>query len=457
MCYVSVGMRQSRYNIWVREGDSEYVYNGMSGALLRTPRGTEDDVRRLDAGELPEHTSVDLLQRLTHGRMLVSDDVDELGLLRTRYELTRSDPSLLGLTLVSSAGCNFDCPYCFEDKRPSIMSAEVQAAILALVDEQLPRLSQVYVTWFGGEPLLGKEVIWSLGQALIDRCDAAGIGYASGIITNGWHLDEDTCRRLAELRVATAQVSLDGPAATHDLMRPRVGGKPSFDRIVENLHHAVEHLQVNIRINADKVTLPRAEELLARLAAEGLAGRLQVYAGQIVGGHENMTSPAVTFTSTCYTSAEFAEVELAFSTLAARYGFGRPGLPQPSGAPCTAVRKNELVVGAKGELYKCWESVGNPRDEIGTIFDHANPNTRLRKWLQYDPVSDPECSTCIALPGCMGGCAQHSMDLIQHDNRCGTFRHNYRDRITTFVDYVRQTGGGDEVVPAATLARAMSR
>jgi len=450
-------MRQSRYNIWVRQGDSEYVYNGMSGALLRTPVGTEDDVRRLDAGELPQHTPVDLLQRLTQGRMLVSDDVDELGLLRTRYELTRSDPSVLGFTLVSSAGCNFDCPYCFEDKRPSIMSAEVQAAILALVDEQLPRLSMVHVTWFGGEPLLGKEVIWTLGGALIDRCDAAGITYSSGIITNGWHLDEETCRRLAELRVTTAQVSLDGPAETHDLMRPRVGGKPSFERIVTNLRHAVEHLQVNIRINADKRNLPRAEELLRRLADEGLAGKLNVYAGQIVGGHEGITSPASSYTTGCYTSPEFAEAELAFVQLAARYGFAAPSLPQPSGAPCTAVRKNELVVGAKGELYKCWESVGNPRDEIGTIFDHANPNNRLSKWLKYDPVSDRECSTCIALPGCMGGCAQHAMDLIQHDNRCGTFRHNYRDRISTFVEYVQQTGAGDEVVPAATLARAMSR
>lgn len=204
-------MRQSRYNVWVRQGDSEYVYNGMSGALLRTPVGTEDDVRRLDAGELPQRTAVDLLQRLTQGRMLVSDEVDELGLLRTRYELTRSDPSVLGFTLVSSAGCNFDCPYCFEDKRPSIMSTEVRAAILALVDEQLPRLSQIAVTWFGGEPLLGKEVIWTLGRSLIERCDTAGIAYSSGIITNGWHLDEETCRRLAEVRVTTAQVSLDGP------------------------------------------------------------------------------------------------------------------------------------------------------------------------------------------------------------------------------------------------------
>ena len=101
---------------------------------------------------------------------------------------------------------------------------------------------------------------------------------------------------------------------------------------------------------------------------------------------------------------------------------------------CTAVRENELVIGSDGELYKCVESVGNPNEVIGTIFDYADLNGRLRKWLAYDPFSDEECLSCIALPVCMGGCAHHAMDPRLSANRCDTFRWNYREQVQRFVD-----------------------
>jgi uncharacterized protein len=112
-----------------------------------------------------------------------------------------------------------------------------------------------------------------------------------------------------------------------------------------------------------------------------------------------------------------------------RYGFAGPSVPQPSGAPCTAVRSNEFILGSDGELYKCWESVGNPSHVIGNIRDYTNLNGRLRRWLTYDPFTNDECRGCIALPTCMGGCAHHGMDVLQYENRCDTFRHNYLDRV----------------------------
>jgi uncharacterized protein len=118
------------------------------------------------------------------------------------------------------------------------------------------------------------------------------------------------------------------------------------------------------------------------------------------------------------------------------------------------VRAEELVVGSGGELYKCWESVGNPREQIGTIWDYADELGRLQRWLNYDPFSDPECRGCIALPVCMGGCAHHAMDLLQRENRCDPFRHTYREQIVAFVE---TAPGRDTVVGPQELARPMDR
>jgi hypothetical protein len=46
------------------------------------------------------------------------------------------------------------------------------------------------VTWFGGEPLVGKQPLLALSDAFIERCDRAGVSYGAGITTNGFLLDE---------------------------------------------------------------------------------------------------------------------------------------------------------------------------------------------------------------------------------------------------------------------------
>jgi uncharacterized protein len=359
----------------------------------------------------------------------------------------------LALTLVTSLGCNFDCPYCFEEKHPSIMDGEVQGLVLGLLDDQLAHIESFHVTWFGGEPLLGKRPLLALSDAFIERCDRAGVAYDAGIITNGYYLDADTCPELAARRVRFAQVGLDGPPDIHDRMRPLANGKGSFSTILRNLHHAVCHFSVAVRVNVDKRNIARAEDLFRLLAAEGLSGKLSVYPAQLVDVKSNPLASSATYCG-CLTNREFADAERSFLALASAYGLAAPSVPVPTGAPCTAVRSNELVIGSKGELYKCWNSVGNSREEIGHIRDYKATNSRVAKWLAYDPLNNDECRNCIALPVCMGGCASHAFDKLQYENRCGTFRHSYRDQIEMYVDFA-ESRGFEGMAAVTQLARRM--
>jgi hypothetical protein len=111
-----------------------------------------------------------------------------------------------------------------------------------------------------------------------------------------------------------------------------------------------------VRINVDRENLAHAEQLLQILADEGLAGKISLYIAQLVGVDNGLTA------------------------LATRYGFATSSLPKPLGAPCTAVRVNELVVGSKGELYKCFESVGTRLEVIGDIRRYQEPNGCLENW-----------------------------------------------------------------------------
>jgi uncharacterized protein len=425
-------MKESRFNVWVDRDDASFVFNGLSGSLLRVPSDQRRGLRGfLEHGDA-QGCSAELVRDLAVGRMLVADDVEELDLLQARYHHSRQDESGFRLTIVTSLGCNFDCPYCFEAKHPSIIDADVERSILAVLDDQLPTIGRFTVTWFGGEPLVGKRPLLNLSDAFIERCDAAEVTYSASIITNGYLLSRETCEQLRDRRVTAAQVGIDGPPDVHNRMRPLATGAESFDRIVENLHHAVEYLDVSVRVNLDEANLDRAEELLAILADQGFAGKLHVYAGHLVGVGVNPAAPSASY-HRCLTNPDFAAASSEFDRMAHRYGLGRPSVPQPMGTPCTAVRANELVVGSAGELYKCWDSVGSEFEVIGHIADYRNTNGRLNRWLAYDPFKNAECRTCIALPVCMGGCAHHAMDLDLYENRCGTFRHNFHDRVADFV------------------------
>lgn len=265
-------MRESRYNVWAEAGGSAYVFNGVSGALLGLAAADYHAVRRLLSGGGTEGCRPNVLARLVEGMMLVPDDANEVELLHTRYRVSRHQKTSFALTIVTSLGCNFECPYCFEDKHPSIMATETQARVLAVLDEQLAQgVDSFRVTWFGGEPLVGKRSLLALSDGFIERCDRAGASYDASITTNGYLLDEETCAQLRDRRVRSAQVCLDGPPSVHDAMRPLTGGRESFWRIVENLHHAIRYMGVSVRVNLDEQNLGTAEELMRILVAEGFS------------------------------------------------------------------------------------------------------------------------------------------------------------------------------------------
>lgn len=416
-------MRLSQYVTTAVVDSNIGIHSGRDGSLSIL---NIDQWRRVNAFLDGRDSGTDiepLLEELVNHRVIIHDDADELKALRGAYQRSRYSGTL-GFTVVTSLGCNFACSYCFEDKRPSLLRPEVADAIVRVVDETPDPLGTVNVTWMGGEPLLGKTQLLALSDRLIARCEARGARYQAGIITNGWHLDGETARELAARRVRRAQVTLDGPAHVHDRYRPHLNGGSTFERIVENLTGAAQHLAIAVRVNIDEGNLGDADELLRELSKRGLADRITVSAARMTGVVANAQAPIASYGGSCFNSSDFAEVDLAFEELAGRYGFRIGSLPRPVATPCTAVRASEIVVGSEGELWKCWDDIGNDEQTIGTIFDYTDVNDRLAPWLAYDPFSDDDCSQCIALPGCMGGCAHH---LYHGDRteRCGSFRFNH--------------------------------
>jgi uncharacterized protein len=258
------------------------------------------------------------------------------------------------------------------------------------------------------------------------------VDYAAAIVTNGYLLTPEVARRLKVLEVRRAQITLDGPAETHNRMRPLRNGRGTFDVVLENVVACADLLPISVRVNLDASNAGEYLQLLDLLVERGLAGRVTVNPGQIVAYPDQAGAPSETYRPHCFTMPEFAEVEREFLAAAYQRGLAKPKLPKPIASPCTAVRINELVVGARGELYKCYDNVGDPREVIGHLRSWQDPNDRVLKWLRYDPFADEGCRSCIALPTCMGGCAHNEM-TFPGDSKCSTFRLTHRRQVEEYA------------------------
>jgi uncharacterized protein len=71
------------------------------------------------------------------------------------------------LVLLPTEACNFRCTYCYETFPRGKMNPEIISGLKALVKEKATNLSNLNISWFGGEPLLALVVIEELSISFL--------------------------------------------------------------------------------------------------------------------------------------------------------------------------------------------------------------------------------------------------------------------------------------------------
>lgn len=351
--------------------------------------------------ELDEHHPV--IERFAKRGIIAN--CDERAALETMGRAAFAGPGRIGLTICPTMGCNFDCPYCFEDHGRGRMAPEVQDDIVALAERMLKMsgAKALGVSWFGGEPLLAPDIIESLSNRLIALAEQYGAEYSAGIITNGYLLTQDIADMLDRVKVTEAQITIDGMKASHDSTRHLAGGGPTFDRITSNLRDNKLPFRVSIRHNVHEGNRGDIDELRAfieQLAKE--SGNQLFYYPALVSGSEVADERGKQVGLLCGSDAS----EISVIQEAGRFQAGR-------GHYCGAHTIWDVGIDDKGNLQKCWESMDKVNISFGNAHDWdpadpfataSNPDILTSFLNTASPVPDEECRECIWLPTCVGGC-----------------------------------------------------
>ena len=330
---------------------------------------------------------------------------DELAALDTMGRAGCGVAGGVGLTICPTMGCNFDCPYCFEDHGRGKMSPEVQDDVVALAERMLETSGSknLSVTWFGGEPLLAPDVIDSLSKRLMALVEERGGEYSAGIITNGYLFTQEIVDMLERNKVNSCQVTIDGLGATHDATRRLANGGPTFERITGNLRNFKLPFKVHIRHNVHEGNMAEIDELKAfieKLAEE--SGNDLMYYPAPVTGSQTADERGEQVGLLCGSDAS----DVGIRQEARRFHVGR-------GTYCGAHHLWAVGIDDQGRLQKCWEAVDKPDISFGTAHDWdpknpletaSNPDNLTMYLNTASPVPDEECRECIWLPMCVGGC-----------------------------------------------------
>lgn len=407
-------LKSSKFNFIYKKNEEYIVFNTFSKAVISLDENMIDILKE----EKIEKLDNEVINALEENGILVDEKFNENEFLKYYNLKARFATDYFSLTIAPSLECNFDCPYCFENKRKGKMSEEIQNALIDFILQKIKSgVKTLEITWYGGEPLMQFSIIEKLCVEIVNICEEYHVKLKMGMISNGYLLTPYIVDFLEKYHISS-QVTLDGLKEHHDKRRYLAGGIGTFDKIVENLKlFQGKKIDVYIRMNVDNYNREDYQKL-----------------DELISGFNNkymILYPAVTeeinerkpervknyMTNSAYDDFisltrrnglfKFKEAEIPISNDVGN-------IPNDRCYFCAAELDNSCVVDDKGNVYKCWNEVGHEDYCFNILEPYAINYESLMRYMGDHVFDDEKCKDCIFLPICFGGCKFHRYHLKKY-------------------------------------------
>ncbi len=412
-------LKKSIFNRMIYKDNVTLAFNSLSCCLAEV----DDDFLNLlnSCDQIDAHPEDhEMLQEMIRGGFIVDESINELDKIKIlsnsgRYGMTR----VWGLTIVPTLACNFVCDYCFEEKKNIYMNKEVEDAIIALIENNISNYEALEICWFGGEPLLAYDTIISLSERMMDLCKKKGKNYSATMISNGYLLSNHQYEKLRDQQVRQIQITIDGTKEVHNERRRLKGSSiGGFDRILQNVKELVKYLHVRIRINIDKTNIDQAKKVVELFDDIENRDHISFNLGLLTDNEYVNQSLSCNF----FSIEEYSYLSYEFNQYLRQKGFSfHQELYDPKVKlnHCLADRIDSILIDPSGDIYKCFQNVGDTKYCIGNLLKNENIldiQARGSRYILSSPLENMSCSSCDILPLCMGGCpAYFSKDTCRCD------------------------------------------
>lgn len=419
------------------EDDHYLIINTLNGLMDRVNEIVMEVLRKWSVQERIEVQSEgerELYDRLETRGYLCSDEEEErkrkdaiIQSLRERQ--VKHQAKIRGLTFVMTYDCNFRCPYCFEsvDKSlcgQSITEEHVDVAF-KFAGEDLE-----HIGLFGGEPLLPRN------RKTIEYLIRKAPEKSYDVITNGYYLDR-YIDLLSKVHVKYVMVTLDGKKETHDKRRFLANGKPTFDKIVENIGNCLQHkIPVRIRMNIDQDMFGESEELRDLLLqkfqnfSECLSFEISPMMEMQTPERNDLLHSLVEKDRTRVSSHEKNVLLSRFSPIVNSLLYRKT--LRPTYSRCLDHQSN-YIVDPLGFVYPCLVAVGKQQFAVGSYYPEAKFFENSVRSRNIESIE--KCRSCEYSLLCGGGCPIKLGDCKNvYQPECGSIANDIHRLLPLFLN-----------------------
>ncbi|MCL2073019.1 MAG: SPASM domain-containing protein [Marinilabiliaceae bacterium] len=430
-------MKISKYTKLLCNDGSYFIYNSLSNYFCHINEDLYnflENVQNNNSLILRKEIDLESEKILLTKNIITENDDDDILKYISIIKRRRNVINPLLLTIAPTLECNFSCPYCFETKEKGKMDESTIDNIIRFVKHQ-KYLESISITWFGGEPLLYPDIIETITERLETVCRLPVRGK---IITNGYFLDKKNIELLERCKVNEIQLTIDGLNETHNKIKFTSNDVDTFGTIINNIDTFSKHntfANLIIRVNIDKNNLNEFGALFTLLT-----DKYRNYKNIFIAPSFIIQNTKNACKDSCIISnIEKFSIIKGFSTIMKNLNLI---YPSNNITECSARNPSTLVIAPNGDLYKCWEIIGNRNYKIGQLTKdglNITDNTQLNRYLYgADPFEDEPCKQCFYLPICGGGCPHKRIENkfnYKNYDLCIHFEKNMEDFLLLRTTY----------------------
>lgn len=321
------------------------------------------------------------------------------------------DNSFLSLTIVPTDKCNLNCIYCYQSNTFHNMKYTTANAIIKYISKN-KKLKKLHISWFGGEPLCNKKMVFYIMEKINEVCKTNNIILISDMTTNGTLLDLDTFNKLYSLKVTNYQITLDGCEQTHNMQRPCKNGENSYKLIIENLKLIKENIhskfyKIGIRTNFTDYVDENFSNLISELNKNFSNDKRFYFFFQWVknwGGDKivNLSSKLLNDDEAIEKYGKWMDV-----VSNTKVKTGDISLIKAGSGLCIGCRENNYLINTDGSICKCTTAIYDDefinKGKIGYVNDDGN--FIIDKWSEISWLSEnssiEKCFDCSVYPICL--------------------------------------------------------
>ena len=374
-------MYKSFYNINIQLDDFYYIFNTISGTLVKFDEKHYINYLSNNFSFFKDSEINYLTQKL-----FLKNDDNNTEVKKIEIDVFNNKLNTFYLTIMPNLACNFNCSYCYEKKDNKKLLKTDYLKIFEIIKNI--KCKNLVVMWFGGEPTLNYDDIIRFNHLIKNYCLENNINFISKMTTNFFLISSNRFDELLDANIKEFQVTLDGFKNVHDKYRPLVNGKGTFDVLINNLLSVKKNKKdlIIIRVNFDN---KNDYGEFIRYLNDNFGDDKRF--GFIFRPIENWDKIERDYT--CDTElSEYKYTELTSYALKLHMNIIDTYLDDFYG--CYSMYPNNMVITNNGEIKKCTVNLNSKDNYYGTLdkFDLSH------EWEKFD-----KCSNCKVFPICEGG------------------------------------------------------